>query len=193
MLLLAILLMLISFFLYMTVVIDMFKKKTWLGFLGLFLFPFTFYHAFKNYSGNRKRIGTLLVITCVFPFSYIQYELGVGDNELAPFFTQVQEINSMECITGSSISTNAGRTFYQVWCSPQNLDDVKYTSESELVTGYKNAFVIPALASYKQTFGLVEDKGIVLGIASPSNLYACYKIENPGEIVESWSSFDACG
>jgi hypothetical protein len=99
----------------------------------------------------------------------------------------------MECITGSSISANAGRTFYQVLCNPQSLEDVKYISESELVTGYKNAFVIPALVSYKKTFGLIEDKGIILGIASPSKLYACYKIENPGEIVESWSSFDACG
>ncbi|MDU0114129.1 hypothetical protein RT723_14235 [Psychrosphaera aquimarina] len=193
MLLLSILLMIVSFFLYMTVVIDMFKKKTWLGFLGLFLFPFTFYHAFKNYSGNRKRISWLLVITCVFPFSYIQYELSVGDKELSPFFAKAQEINSMSCVKGSTVSTNAGRTFYQVWCNPENLNDVNYTNESELVSGYKDAFVIPMLTSYKETFGLIEDKGIVLGIASPSELYACYKIENPGKIVKSWSSFEACG
>jgi hypothetical protein len=177
----------------MTVVIDMFKKKVWLGFLGLFLFPFTFYHAFKNYSGNRKRIGTLLVVTCVFPLFYIQYELGIGDKELAPFFQQAKSANSMSCMKGSTITANAGRTFYTVWCSPTNIGDINYTSESELVSGYKNAFVLPILVSYKKTFGLIEDKGIILGIPSPSELYACYKIENPGKIVDSWSSFDACG
>ena len=177
----------------MTVVIDMFKRKTWLGFLGLFLFPFTFYHLFKNYTGNRKRMGLMLVVSVSFPLLYMQYESGVGNKELSPFFNKAREHNSMECVKTSTLSSNAGVTFYHVWCSPKNINDVKYTSESELISGYKEAFIVPALVSYKDTFGLVEDKGIILGIVSPSNLYACYKIENPGEIVESWSSFEACG
>ena len=55
-----------------------------------------------------------------FLFSYIQYELSVGDKELSPFFAKAQEINSMSCVKGSTVSTNAGRTFYQVWCNPEN-------------------------------------------------------------------------
>lgn len=193
MLILSILLIFASMFLYMTVVIDMFKKKTWLGFLGLFLFPFTFYHLYKNYTGNRKRMGVMLTVAISLPLLYMQYESGVGNKELSPFFQQVRDEGSMECMKNSTLSSNAGITFYHVWCSPENIDDIKYVSETELVTKYKEVFVVPALESYKKTFGLIEDKGIILGIASPSKLYACYKIENPGEIVKSWSSFEPCG
>ena len=192
MLMLSILLIFLSFFFYMTIVVDMFKRKTWLGFLGLFLFPFTFYHLFKNYTGNKKLMGALLLISLVFPLLYMQYENRVGDKELSPFFLKVREANLMECVKTSKLSSGGGITSYQVMCFPENIDAVKYTSEKELIANYKESFVIPALLHYKETFGLVNNKGVVLGIASPSKLYACYEIENPDKIVSEWSSFDAC-
>jgi hypothetical protein len=184
----SILLFFIGFVLYITVVVDMFKKKVWLGFLGLFLFPFTYYHAFKNYSGNKLRMGLLLVGSTLIPFSYLHYELGIAEDELTPFVEAISEKNLLNCAFGSSVMTTGGITYYKLFCQSDATQELKYTSEGELVDVYKQNIILPALVEYKKTFGLIEGKGIVLGIQSPSSLFACYKIENPGNITEAWSS-----
>ncbi|MEI8673065.1 hypothetical protein P4S52_15565 [Vibrio sp. SA48] len=195
MLTLSILLIFIGIVLYFTVVVDMFKQKIWLGFLGLFLFPFTYYHAFKNYSGNKLRMGLLLVVTTLLPFTYIQLELSAAGSELEPFLTSVGESNLLNCSLESSVMSSGGVTFYTLFCSSKLSESLKYTSEKELVDVYWKNIVQPALSVYRDSFGKVEGKGVVLGIKSTSSLMACYKIENPGNVIEAWSSglSEPCG
>lgn len=192
MLFLSVLLILVFFVLYVTVVVDMFRQKAWLGFLGLFLFPFTYYHAFVSYSGNRIRMGTALVLTAIIPFAYLKFQSIVGDKELTPFFEKVEENLGMQCILRSGLMASGGTTFYNVECLPSDIESVNYVNQNELLSRYQNAFIEPSIEFYRSTFGRLEDKGIVLIIRSPSDLYACFKIENPGEIIESWSSFEQC-
>ncbi|USD66405.1 hypothetical protein [Vibrio sp. SCSIO 43136] len=195
MLTLIILLLFLGIVLYFTVVVDMFKQKLWLGFLGLFLFPFTYYHAFKNYSGNKLRMGLLLVVTTLLPLTYIQLELSAARDELKPFLTSVDASNLLTCSIEPSVMSSGGITFYTLFCASKLSKNLKYTSESELVDVYWKNIIQPALSIYRDSFGKIEGKGVVIGIKSPSSLIACYKIENPGNVMEAWSSglSEPCG
>ncbi|WP_155949262.1 hypothetical protein [Gayadomonas joobiniege] len=170
----------------------MFKQKVWLGLLGLFFFPFTYYHAFVNYSGNRKRISAALLVTTVLGFGYTQYQEYVAEKELTPFFKLVSLNHSTKCQVESGITWRGGTTLYNVSCNPKYINEIEYTNEEELISKYREFIVQPLLKEYSQTFGKVEAKGIKLIILSPSRMSACYIIENPNEIVELWSSFEYC-
>ncbi|MDT0581825.1 hypothetical protein [Brumicola blandensis] len=138
-------------------------------------------------------MGTALIVTSLLPFAYLQFQSAAGEKELSPFFALANENMEMECKLLSGLMASGGFTFYNVQCHPQNLNSVNYVNQEELISGYQENFVKPIIEDYRSTFGQIEDKGIILIIRSPSDLYACFKIENPGNIVESWGSFEQCG
>lgn len=192
---LMVLMFLVSIFLYLTVVVDMFKQKTWLGFLGLFLFPFTFYHSIKNYSGNRKKMSISLISFSILPVIFLYIESSIAEKELSPFMVKMNSELNVECYVQNSVASSGGIKYYTLHCHPRNKENLSFRSSDELLSVYEELILSPALEYYSTSFGKIDGKGTIMSFSSTTDLYACFKISNPSNIEKSWvsSSSDVCG
>jgi len=183
-----ILLYLIAFVMFLIVLGDMFKKKVWLGLLGLLIFPITFIYAFTHYSGRRLLVGSILLLSWVIPYAYIEYQLNIAEEKLRPFVLQLEQQGELSCVMGGAIHSSQGMNSFELFCDARSLKEVKYSDIDELIAKYSNSILRPAIADYMKLEEKTMGEEFTIGILSPSNIYACFKVKLSGDIESSWST-----
>jgi hypothetical protein len=184
---LLILLILLGLGTFFIVIGDMFRKKIWLGILGLLFFPLTFVYAFTSYSGRRLLVGSTLWLSFCLPYLNTMYQINIAENELKPFIIELEKTGGMSCSIGGSMHTTGNTNTFDVYCNVRDSENIQYSSVNDLVKQYKYRILEPVIMKYKEKNHHINI-GFTLGILSPSKIYACYKIEPPGEISDSWNT-----
>lgn len=192
--LIGILLLLVAVITFLIVLGDMFRKKIWLGILGIFLFPIVFFYAFTYYSGRRFLVGSVLLFSWGFPYLYSMYQIDAAESELDPFLSALESEGNIECVMGGVMHTNQNTHSFDVYCDARSLNPISYASVTELEDRYREDLLIPVMNSYLNNSRKIETK-FTLGILSPSGIYACFDITPPGKINRSWNTSESepCG
>lgn len=188
MLFLSIISFFISFILYVVILIDMFKKKVIWGFVGLFFFPATYFHSIKWYFGKKKITTLIFWITSmavIIGFTYTSFR---ANDELKLFLSEVKNKHSYSCHFANRTEQSGLLLKYFVWCEVPNIEHIKNTNIQQMTDVYKEKIILPVIETYKETYGQLKNRGIVIGVNIGSGIVACYEIHNPSNIVRSWFS-----
>lgn len=176
----------IFLFLWIKIVIDIFKKNVPLGFVGLFFFPYTFYYVIRFYSGNRKIVGGLLYASALFLFGGSWLQTNVASKELLPFLEKIKLVHGYDCIYTKGWIMSKGFTKYKIFCKSEKMNSIKYTSVEEMLNNFENQLIKPIIPVYQETFGQIKDKGTIIYFVTEGKMAACFTIKNPDQIVEKW-------
>ena len=174
--------------LHFIVLADMLRKHTGWGCLGILFFPATLVWVLTNYSGKKKLVASLLygslAVCCL--SSYIHTVSAKAT--LKPFFANLQEETETSCYFPGTTSWQDGLTVYLVWCHSPVVDNIKYRDVDEMVDRYQQELVEPLLDAYSKTLGEDEEIGVDIAIMSPSSIVACFRVQAPGAVTDSWHS-----
>lgn len=172
--------------LWITIVVDMFKRKVFWGFCGLLAFLPSYYHVVKYYSGNRKIMAPLYISASLFVVISTLYAEHVGKEQMKPFFIAVSKNLKTECEFTGSVEQTPKRNIYFVWCAPYQVEKVTYQGVDDMVEKYKTKFIEPMIPYYTSN---IHDPhfAIKFGIKSPHNMVGCYELTQEG-IIKSWAT-----
>ena len=170
---------------YALVVVDMAKQDGAVtGCTGLFLFPVTYFWALFKYSGRQKKVvAAVLWGATALLVGFVIVETGSASRGLEGFVAASRSELGIRCrLVGKMSWTDIGKSVW-VKCLPPEIEDVTFRSADEMVERYQEEFGSKLASIYSRSEG---DDYLVLFIASPGDLVACYRIAPSGEITRAW-------
>ncbi len=165
------------------IVVDMFKKDTATGCLGLLLIPIVpFIWVFKGYSGNKKKAGTILYGSAIFAFSIIGYQWFSASSELKPF--QDASLNEGIDFSLKSISTVGREKYYTVVAANVYDPNSEYASVDEMLSLIRDEKIESIAEFYPPN--LADGTIIKVALPTSSGFVAVFEITGPNEIRKSY-------
>ncbi len=170
------------------IVVDMFKKNTAIGCLGLIFLPIMpFIWIFKGYSGNKKKAGIILFASAIIAFGLIGFEWYTAKSELKPFIEQ-SSVDGINFSLKSISSSGSGKTYTLI-------SDGVYEPQEEYNSVDKMLEIIykEKISNLTKYFPSELSEGTVIAIAIPtkSGFVAVYEISGPNQLKKSYvSSYD---
>lgn len=168
------------------IVVDMFRKRTVIGFLGLLMFAILpFIWVLKWYSGRRRVVGPVLYLSAI--VAIVCFSLGwrSATQDLEPFFLAAAEESGLRCSL-RKIGVKSGRKRLVVVSIPTKNVEIEYSNVDDMVKHYRERFVESLTNDYPQALIDGSQAVIIIAIPTPSGFYACYQIESPGRITKAW-------
>jgi hypothetical protein len=165
---------------------DMFRKRTAIGCLGLFLFAILpFIWVLKWYSGRRRVVGPVLYLSAITAIICFCIGWRSATQDLKPFFQAAAEESGLRCSL-KAISVKGGMKRLVVVCVPVKDVEIEYSNVDDMVKRYRERFVESLTNDYPQALIDGSKAAIIVAIPTPSGFYACYQIESPGHITKAW-------
>ncbi len=177
-----------SFFAWMIVsfiiVIDIFKKKTALGCLGLILLPIIpLIWVFKGYSGNKKIMGSLLYGSALFAITGIGVTWASASADLKTFIESAKKEGLELHLT--SINSRGGEMSYVVAYRGIYVPEEAFASVDEMLALIQKEKANTLAAHYPEA---LTDEIVVLAIPTESGFIAMYEIDAINSIRKSYIS-----
>jgi hypothetical protein len=170
------------------IVVDMFKKHTAIGCLGLVLLPIVpFVWVFKGYSGNKRKAGAILYGSAIVASSLIGYQWVSASKALEPFIESSQTEGIELSLT--QIGTTNGKKYYTVSSTGIYTPTRDYASVEEMLKIIMEERVDKISKFYPTNL----EKGTIIRVAIPtqSGFIAVFEITGPNKIEKSYvSSYD---
>ncbi|MFC1498889.1 hypothetical protein ACFLS1_10535 [Verrucomicrobiota bacterium] len=168
------------------VTVDMFRKRTAIGCLGLVLFAvLPFIWVLKWYSGRRSVVCPVLYVSAIVAVVCFSIGWRSAAQDLNPFFHAASEESGLRCSL-QSIGFKGGMKQVVVVSVPIDDVTIEYANVDDMVQGYRERFVDSLTNDYPQALIDGSKAAIILAIPTPSGFYACYRIESPGKITKAW-------
>ena len=167
------------------VVIDMFKKHTAIGCLGLLLLPILpFIWVFKGYSGNKKVAASILYGSAIISFSIIGYQWHSASQTIQPFL-EASSSSGIE-FTLKQIGTSNGKKYVTVISSVVYQPTNTYASVEEMLEVIQKEKIESLAQFYPDSL----EQGSIIKIAIPteSGFIAVYEIDEPGNVSKSYTT-----
>lgn len=165
---------------------DMFRQKTGMGCLGLILFPIIpFIWVLTRYSGNKKLVAPILIISAVVAFGGGFYQWSKSSSELAPFFEIAKKTKGLDCSLQSIGNTN-GKSRYTVSCFEISPLPETYKDVSGMALMYEKEISVPLASEYSKSVSDKVRHNLILAIYTPSGFAVCSEISPNGIVQSTW-------
>jgi hypothetical protein len=169
-------------------IIDMFRQKTGMGCLGLILFPILpFIWVFTRYSGNKKVIAPILIISAVIAFGGGFYQFNKSNSALGPFYQIAKKTKGLDCSL-QSIGNSGGTSRYTISCFEEIPLPENYKDVDGMVRMYEKDIAEPLAIEYFNTVSEEARHNLILAIYTPSGFAVCSKITPNGSLINTWHS-----
>ncbi len=168
------------------VTVDMFRRHTATGCLGLVLFgilPFVW--VLKWYSGRRRVVGSILYGSAIVAIACISINWRSTSENLNSFFKPAYEKTGMTFSLDSIGFKGEMKRFVVIGVPPDNVK-IEYANVDDMVQGYRERFVDSFTNDYPKALLDGKQAALILAIRTPSGFYACYQIEGQGRITKAW-------
>ncbi len=170
------------------VTVDMFKRHTALGCVGLLTLPILpFYWVVRGYSGNRRIAGTILYASAVLASLLIGGQWYSASTQLSPFFDVSKEkgvpmrLNQIGTARGKKYYTVVSRVVYEPNGSYASVEEMLSVIESELIEA-----LIPHVPE-----DLKEGVLLRIAIPTPSGFVAVYEVSGQTVLKRYTASMDS--